>query len=290
MSIKIITLNVKRIMKKLPAFLMLALVLTSFLSCESNEPGKTEKTSIPAVARTILRTKSADAQQTLKNMGWYAPDYVEQTNEITFVYPKELASENEKTQEKAYRGTWMQLSGYTEGTELIQTVWGEQYVPSAADASNVFNQWTSYLENTIQDYDLHVVMINKEGDYFVFEEGKLFEEYKASRLKLYQDALAKHQITQQQYDEENRRLSVTKSDLKKYLSVLSLNEEYSHYDVYVEIANINNYNGIRTMSTFENYAVENNYGVIEQRMLEHRLEYTNVQEIIEDLLSMSDDF
>lgn len=290
MNIKLITLNVKRIMKKLPAFLMLALVLTSFLSCESNEPGKTEKTSIPVVARTILRTKSADAQQTLKNMGWYAPDYVVQTDEINFVYPKELASEDEKKQEKAYRGSWMQLSGYTEGTDLIQTIWGEHYLPSAAEASKVFNQWTSHFETTIQDYDLHVVMINKEGDYFVFEEGKLFDEYKDSRLKLYQEALAKRQITQQDYDEEYKRLSITKSDLKKYLSVLSLNEEYSHYDIYIEIANINNYNGIRTMSTFENYAVENSYGVSEQRMLEHRLEFTNVKDMIDDLLSACDDY
>lgn len=273
-------------MKKSSSFLALMVMLTFvFVSCESNEPGTSEQTSLPATAREVLRVKAADAKQILKDRGFYAPSWDTNIDNLVLIYPKELASEDATAQAKAQQGSWMEVNCYTEGANIINTVWGEQHVPTAADATKVFNQWTSYLEKTITNYDLHVVWINKSGDSFVYEEGKLFEEYKTKRLQKYEEGYAKGQITKDQLDEERKRLSVTKADLSKYLTYLSIDEEFSRYEIYIEITNASNNVGVQTMSTFDNYPADND---TKRRMLEHRLQYTNVESMVETLLSMSD--
>lgn len=273
-------------MKKNSIFVALAsMLVVTFASCESKEPGSSEKTSLPATARAVLLSKPNEAKQILRSKGYYAPEWNDNMVDFVYIYPKECASEDEKTQEKALQGPWIELNCHTEGADIVQTVWGEHYLPTASDAFDTFNQWRSYLEKNTTDYDLHEVIITTDKGTFVYEEGKLFDDYKKSRIAFYEDGYSKGQITKEQLDELKKTFFVTKADLNQHLSSLSASIEYDHHEIYIQLKNASDFTGILSMSRFDNYPSSSEQ-YPNQRVLEHRLQYMNVEDMAGSLLAM----
>ncbi|MBQ7532015.1 MAG: hypothetical protein IJT12_09970 [Paludibacteraceae bacterium] len=261
-----------------------SIIATALVACETNIPGSSENTSLPATARAILLTKPADAKQILRDRGYYSTE-VDDMEKVTFLYPKELLSENENAKEKAFRGSWILIDCSMEETDRIATVWGEHYIPTASDAFDTFQQWLSYSETNVTNYDLHVVWIATDNSNFVFEEGRLFEEYKISRSAFYDDAYSKGQITRSQLDNLKKNFTITKTDLNQQISNLSASKEYDHHDIYIQLEGTSDYSGTLSMSRFDNHPTMNK-DVPDQRMLEHRLQFTDVEYWIGRFLTM----
>ncbi|MBQ7631185.1 MAG: hypothetical protein IJS82_00280 [Paludibacteraceae bacterium] len=263
----------------------LATLALGISSCsDTNAPGKTDENSVPALTRQITKAKVSEANKILTDKGF---TQVEATEGYVFFYPATLINEDDKTREQALQKEWVQIQYYTEGTNYVNSIEGDQHCLTAKDAFAKFQTWETYLRKTIDKPSFHIVMIQEgnadQNEPFFFREGAIYETYKTAMLAQLEQLYEQKVIYAVQYEEDKAALSVTYADYEKKMASLSFDKEFSIYDMYVELTNAYSYQGISTTSIYENSTSQEEF-LPSNTLLKHTVFVGNVEEIIGDYI------
>lgn len=251
----------------LAATLLLGL---TFASCESsNTPGKSEKTSLPAIVRSIKDLSKEDAGKKLADLKFASrsDDDVE-----VWMYPAEIAA---ATDEKDLVGKeYMYV--YFDDTEEMKGIEGGHALTSAKDALDTYKTWEKYLAGEISKPAvwMAIVSIGDEEKYYM--DGSLIDTYRDAMLATLDAYLKADVINQDQYDEYAAMYKSTHADYTKFLAGLKESDEFVVEELYVETDGAEKKTGTVTFSYFENVS-DSEYG----HFLEHAVMVGDVSEILD---------
>ena len=262
------------------------------MACDTNAPGKSENSSVPALAREITYANVSETQKILTDKG-----FVQSGNPAdgiyVYYYPASVMSDDAKAQEVAFQKEWVSIECRTEGGKYAQSIEGTQHLTSASNAFSTLKQWMNYLQKNITKPSIHYVMI-VEGDIevkkpFIFGEGTLYEHYKEFMLAQIEAVYKEGIINAAEYEEEKSALNITKEDLDKKIASLSLDKTFSIAEVYCELTDASNYKGVLTTSTYENKTEETDEaGIAQNTVLMHTVLVGDVKDAIIDFIPVEE--
>ncbi len=262
------------------------------MACDTNAPGKSENSSVPALAREITYANVSETQKILTDKG-----FVQSGNSAdgiyVYYYPASVMSDDAKAQEAAFQKEWVSIECRTEGGKYAQSIEGTQHLTSASNAFSTLKQWMNYLQKNITKPSIHYVMI-VEGDIevkkpFIFGEGTLYEHYKEFMLAQIEAVYKEGIINAAEYEEEKSALNITKEDLDKKIASLSLDKTFSIAEVYCELTDASNYKGVLTTSTYENKTEETDEaGIAQNTVLMHTVLVGDVKDAIIDFIPVEE--
>ncbi|MBO5619387.1 MAG: hypothetical protein J5902_05315 [Paludibacteraceae bacterium] len=261
-----------------------------FMACnDTNAPGKSENTSVPALVREITYANVSETQKILTDKGFVQSG--DPANGIyVYYYPATVMSEDAKVQETAFQKEWVSLECRTDGGKYAQSIEGTHHLISASNAFNTFKQWMSYLQKNVSKPSLHYVMV-VEGENidvkapFIYGEGTLYEHYREFMLAQIEAVYKQGIINAAEYEQEKAALCATKEELDQKIASLSLNKAFSIVDVYCELTDAYTYKGVLTTSMYSNETERaDEAGIAQNTILMHTVLIGDVKDAIIDFI------
>ena len=244
----------------------------TFAACDGgNTPGKSEKTSLPAIVRSIKGLSMEEAAKKLEDL-----KFVRVEDEPIWVYPESVAKAT--TEEEARKVESMHV--YFDEQENNSAIEAGQFLLSAEDALDAYRTWDKYLSGEISKPSVWMAMVQageEEGNEMYFMDGTLVDKFRNAVLTSLDAMLQAGRIDQARYDEYAKMYKSTHADYTKYLAGLKATDNFIIEESYVETVDAEKATGYITASHFENNIEENSA----ERVLVHGLLSGDISEMLD---------